>query len=229
MTMLILALLAAMATDEVPGTNTITTTAPPPPPPVSAAAVPRPMAGPHSCVDYQPPIPLMNQITGRDVFAFTIDENGRVKDLKITTPSGDPDLDEATLACVVHWRYEPPKKPDGTPAEMPWRAQVIWSKANWRRLMRLASPPCAFDRARVRAAETGTETLVHFTIKTDGTVRDPEVTGASSDPALDQMAADCFLTFRFEPVMDGDTPTEYGTTAVVRWAPFTRSASAPRN
>lgn len=52
-------------------------------------------------------------ITGKVVVRLTIDEQGNVKDAKIA--KGDPNFDDAVLAAVKNWKYEPAKHQDGKP------------------------------------------------------------------------------------------------------------------
>jgi TonB family protein len=57
--------------------------------------------------------------------AFTITEQGTVRDPRIAVPSGIDVLDADALECVRGWFYSPAMK-DGAPIAVPWKAEVVW-------------------------------------------------------------------------------------------------------
>lgn len=93
--------------------------APPPPPKaevkkpamVSEDDVPaKALSTPHPAY---PAKALAAGVQGKVVVRLTIDEQGNVKDVKIV--KGDPAFDDAVLAVVRSWKYEPAKHQDGKP------------------------------------------------------------------------------------------------------------------
>jgi TonB family protein len=100
-----------------------------PPPPMLVNG----MGTAHTCPpdEYYTPIAIRMGESGRTTVAFTIDIAGTVKDPRIVATSGYDDLDQASLQCVLTWRYTPAMK-DGKPVEVPWKTIIAWS---------LRSPP----------------------------------------------------------------------------------------
>ena len=63
--------------------------------------------------------------SGTTLIAFTIGDDGTVKNPYVWVSSGHLYLDGASIACVSNWRYVPIIL-DGKPTEFPWQAQVAW-------------------------------------------------------------------------------------------------------
>ena len=81
---------------------------------------------PHVCSsEYYPEISRRLGEEGTTTVTFRITTEGTVKDPRILTSSGSDRLDQAALACVATWRYEPALK-EGIPIEVPWKAEVVW-------------------------------------------------------------------------------------------------------
>lgn len=93
---------------------------PAPPPPVATVKKPAmvseddvPAKGVSTPPPSYPAAARAAGITGKVVVRLTIDESGAVKDAKIV--KGDPNFDDAVLAAVKGWKYEPAKHQDGKP------------------------------------------------------------------------------------------------------------------
>lgn len=93
---------------------------PPPPPPPPKAMVPdKPAEGdtPAKAISAAPPAypdaARAAGIQGVVIVKLTIDEKGNVTSAKII--KGDPNFDEVVMKTVLGWKYEPAKRPDGTP------------------------------------------------------------------------------------------------------------------
>jgi TonB family protein len=80
---------------------------------------------PHWCDNYYPPAELNQGITGTTVLAFTVKSDGYIDDIKVTTSSGNANLDTAAVTCARRWHYRP-STVDGKPVDAPWQAQVVW-------------------------------------------------------------------------------------------------------
>jgi TonB family protein len=55
--------------------------------------------------------------------SYQIAADGAVKDIVVSSSSGDAGLDAITVSCVQKWRYTPGTK-DGQPVDMPWQANL---------------------------------------------------------------------------------------------------------
>ena len=117
-------------------------TPPPVAPPITVSAPPAPPApvisqaaaakgNPASWVssDDYPPAALREERQGRVTIAFTINEQGRIENCRVTQSSGSPDLDETTCRLVTRrGRYAPAKDAAGNPirqnASLPFRWQI---------------------------------------------------------------------------------------------------------
>lgn len=91
-----------------------------------SAAFPRSVGKPHLCIEYYPPQAVHERTQGTTKVRFYITTDGSVRDVEVTQSSGSELLDQATLVCVRSWQYRPAER-DGTPIEVPWKADVRWA------------------------------------------------------------------------------------------------------
>jgi len=118
--------------------------APPPPPVITPSAPPAPPAptisqaasakgNPQSWVttDDYPPAALREERQGVTGIAWTINEQGRVENCHVTSPSGSPDLDDAACRLVTRrGRYTPAKDQAGNPIKSTDARRFRWQIPN---------------------------------------------------------------------------------------------------
>jgi len=81
---------------------------------------------PATCLGFYPGAARRNHESGAALVSFLIETDGTVRQPAITKSSGLEDLDDAALACVLSWRFVPATV-NGSPVELGWRANVIWT------------------------------------------------------------------------------------------------------
>jgi len=79
-------------------------------------------------------------ISGQSQIAFTIADDGTVKNPYVWVSSGNVYLDGASLACVSNWRYKPIVL-NGKPTEIPWDYGVAWQLMGRDAPLLVATPP----------------------------------------------------------------------------------------
>jgi TonB family protein len=57
--------------------------------------------------------------------SYRIATDGGVKDVVVTVPSGNPQLDKAALSCASEWHFFPATH-DGKPVEFDEKTQIVW-------------------------------------------------------------------------------------------------------
>lgn len=112
---------------ETPSTNTITqvTTQHEPPKPMitSPAAIGRP----HACGRAQyPALAVRLNHEGTVGLSFTINTDGGVTNVAVTSSSGHDELDQAAMTCAQSWTYKPAIQ-NGAPVAVPWKTNVKWN------------------------------------------------------------------------------------------------------
>ena len=107
----------------------ITPAAPPAPPAPVVSQAASAKGDPQSWVttDDYPPGALREERQGVSGIAWTINEQGRVENCHITSPSGSPDLDEAACRLVTRrGRYTPAKDTAGNPMKTTAARRFRW-------------------------------------------------------------------------------------------------------
>jgi periplasmic protein TonB len=100
------------------------------PPPVKQLSSPASIGRPHTCGQEYPALSLRLGEQGITVLSFKIAVDGSIKDVGVATSSGSERLDEAAVKCASRWRYKPAVGENGSPIEVPWKAQVVWDLKN---------------------------------------------------------------------------------------------------
>jgi TonB family protein len=128
--------------------------------------------------------------------SFVVGADGNVRDPKILISSGSKELDDASLQCVMRWRYMPLSR-DEKPYDVMWQAGVYWkpgyppdvSRAEW----------CLAFRKGERAIPKGVaNTSVTFRVMPDGTMKDTSIARSSGDRSLDEAAIRCMNSGYFD-------------------------------
>jgi protein TonB len=112
-----------------PAPPVITPSAPPAPPApvVSQAASAR--GDPHTWItnDDYPPAAMREERQGVSGIAWTINEQGRVENCRVTSPSGSPDLDDTACRLMTRrGRYTPAKDQAGNPIRQNQSLKFRW-------------------------------------------------------------------------------------------------------
>ncbi|HEX3675256.1 MAG TPA: energy transducer TonB [Rhizomicrobium sp.] len=114
-----------VVTTEAPSTNTIvaTTQHVEPKPQISSPAA---IGRPHSCGRAQyPALAVRLDHEGNVGLNFTINTNGSVSNVSVSSSSGHDELDQAAVACASSWTYKPAIQ-NGAPVAVPWKTTVQW-------------------------------------------------------------------------------------------------------
>ncbi len=112
-----------------PPPTPITPAAPPAPPPPVVSQAASAKGNPQSWVttDDYPPSALREERQGVSGIAWTINEQGRVENCHVTSPSGSPDLDDAACRLVTRrGRYSPAKDQNGNPIRQTDARRFRW-------------------------------------------------------------------------------------------------------
>lgn len=168
---------------------------------------------PHECKEYWPAAAVLSYSQGTNIAGFTIGADGTVSKPFIVRSSGNADLDDAALHCVTHWTYSPASV-HGQRVAQPWQARIEWKMSTPKTTL-LPFAPC--HAPKPASPPPGDETVVDFTIGKDGGVHDIFIDTSSGNAALDQAAASCIATWRFQPVLEDGEAVELEQYQHVRW------------
>lgn len=155
---------------------------------------PRPVGNPgtwFSPEDY-PPHALENGIEGDVYFTISVDARGLPSNCRVTTGSGDPELDDVACKTVLERaRFEPATDANGQPVKGEWSNRVAW---------RIPEP-------QFRLAPGAGKMVLALVIEKDGTVSSCEVevaegTWYAEDRLATLQAGMCGSMTRFEPILD---------------------------
>jgi periplasmic protein TonB len=72
-----------------------------------------------------PPFARRDHIEGSAVVSFVVTVRGAVRDTKIVQSTGDGDLDNASVACVMPWLFDPAMQ-NGKPVEVVEKIRQVW-------------------------------------------------------------------------------------------------------
>lgn len=87
-----------------------------------------PNSKPHECgMEWYPRAAYGTFIQGDTKLAYSVTEDGSVKNATVENSSGDPDLDSAAVNCVSTWRYYPATE-NGTPIEFEFKTVIYWRR-----------------------------------------------------------------------------------------------------
>jgi TonB family protein len=182
---------------------------------------PRAKGSSQSCPLTYPTAALRERRQGTTELLFAITESGTVAGVVIAASSGASDLDFTSAACATKWLYDPATV-NGAPARVSWEAQVKWSlgssrpKSNTPKI-RVPATNCILTRpASAAYAKAAGSTSVRYQLL-DGVVSGALVERSSGNAALDEHAARCVRTWRFEPVMESGAPATGPQVAIFDW------------
>jgi TonB family protein len=172
---------------------------------------------------------MLSGISGVTALTYRVMPNGTLGDIAVAQSSGDKSLDDAALSCLHDMHYNTENldiAAEGIPghALMDWRSEYLRGvpltppyPPDLTPPVPLAGKPCDKMTAATRGAIHDGETVVEFTIATDGSVRDVELTHASGNSALDDATKDCVAADRFMPANDKGVPYAVKWWVKVEW------------
>jgi TonB family protein len=163
--------------------------------------------------DY-PAIAVRRGEQGNVMLAFLIHADGTVSDPIVTTSSGSPDLDAASAAVVMRWRYHAATQ-SGTPVACRWRAMVEWRLTDTQNIVegdRRFLPP------ELRENEQQATTSFWVSVDEDGNVISMRVWISSGDPNIDAAGMRFLQSMKFTaPQMNGK-PMQSAIPIDVQWS-----------
>ncbi|HEX3808154.1 MAG TPA: TonB family protein [Rhizomicrobium sp.] len=168
---------------------------------------------PHSCSGFYPPEARKANISGTAQIKFIIEADGSISHVVLSQPTGNADLNRATLACVQYWRYKPAVQ-NGVPIAVPWTAKVEWTSDGSEPQSRSCAdfykgPPADFSKI------DGTTSLIVTTL--DGAVSSAELSRSSGDGNLDMAAINCAETMHFNVKYVNKQPVDVHGTLNIDW------------
>jgi TonB family protein len=191
-------------------------------PAVADGLPPGPMGGLSDATCEYPAAALAAHAEGDTTLSYTGTSAGDLSDIKVARSAGRNDLDQAAMACVSHWHFDPHTQ-FGKRLVGPLRLQISWkipqlpdAKAEGIYMgiphnCDAYYPPTA---AVIRA--TGT-TRVRFKITEKGRVRDQEIAISSGNADLDAAALECVTHWRYLAATKDYKPIEVPWEAIIKW------------
>jgi TonB family protein len=151
---------------------------------------------------------------------FRVLANGSVSEAKVLKSSGEPDLDQALLACVSSWTYVPAKR-NGSPISIYWGAKFKWTPqtglAAFEELGRPHSCGIKWYPERELRDHVGGDVILRFTIDDRGNVQNIEVAQSSGHDGLDHAAVACAQTWHYLPAIQNGKPVAVFWSAQISW------------
>lgn len=160
---------------------------------------------------------------GTTVVAYTGTQSGRIENIKVLRSSGHSGLDQAAVACVGRWRFDPNDSADKFSLG-DHQLYIDWNpdsaKTGERPVGRyIGVPHSCFTYYPPREMAAGIEgvTTLRFTITEKGTVRDVTVDVSSGNQNLDAAAIRCAQSWRYRPATHNDLLVAVPWKATVLW------------
>jgi TonB family protein len=161
------------------------------------ASAPASVGAPHMCSQDQYPVAAMQAgVEGTALLSFNIDPHGNVSNVSVARSSGNRDLDDVSIACVLQWHYRPAMQ-NGAPVQIPWQAAVKWemqlpSSGPLDRIYAAAGSCLAATHPTADELGKATRsTVVHIRIN-DSEMEAVHLEASSGSSELDQRVVDCY-------------------------------------
>jgi protein TonB len=95
-------------------------------PPYPSSVTPPVDIGEHICsVMNYPAAAIKAHAEGKVILSFVVTTAGDVHDIEVVTSSGSTALDNASIECVLPWRFQPAEQ-DGKPIAVIKKAAQVW-------------------------------------------------------------------------------------------------------
>jgi protein TonB len=171
---------------------------------------------PHLCSDY-PKGPKDAGIEGTAYVNLTITAEGTVTGPAIVETSGDEELDRASLACVLGWKYWPATE-DGNAIPVNGNIHVSWKLPDLE-FAELPRDCFAFYGVPADYPAQATEAVVTFDVSA-GAVSNVAIRTSSGNGELDRNTIACAQSWRYTATDKSGAPAvRKGTERIVRWYP----------
>lgn len=154
--------------------------------------------------------------TGTTTIGFTAQSDGTLARVALRHSSGNAALDQAAVACVAQWHFDPASK-DDQHWIAPGLTAIVWKKGADQQLtgLRFGVPHyCAYVPMRDQSGDT----TLSFSITETGRVRDAAVAASSGDASLDQSAVTCAERWRYKAALKDNQAVTVPWTAKVLWS-----------
>lgn len=167
-----------------------------------------------------PAVPVKANAGLKAMLAFDGDQTGSLQDVRILQTSGYAELDDAAIACVKTWHFDP-KSAFGKFYLGSQRLVIDWTLPNnptQNAIGRRGGIPhsCPYYPQGVPPGTIGT-TRVGFFITADGHVRDAHVVISSGNTSLDEESVRCTTYWRYRPAVKDGQPVEVPWQAEIAW------------
>jgi TonB family protein len=158
---------------------------------------------------------------GTTLVGFVPMPDGKFANVSVRHSSGNRQLDEAAVACVSSWRYDP-----GSDKDRDWvqykGAFIAWSAKSilpmGKRVGRPHNCEAFYPSVAAQQGLTGT-TALRFTITAEGRVRDTQIAKSSGSDILDDAGKTCAGHWRYQPASDGKKHIESRWYVEIPWTP----------
>jgi len=175
------------------------------------ASAPASIGAPHMCSEDQYPVAAMQAgIEGTSLVSFNINSHGDVSNVSVARSSGNRDLDDVSIACVLQWHYRPATQ-NGAPVQVPWQAAVKWeiqlpSSGALDKIYAAAGSCIAATHPSADELGKATRSTVIHVRFTDNEIEAVRVEASSGSSELDQRVVDCYehIDPSFAAGIDGD-------------------------
>jgi TonB family protein len=158
---------------------------------------PSPSGSPHTCSEDQYPVSAMQLgAEGTTLVSFLITPQGDVTNVSVAKTSGNHDLDDVSIACVLQWHYWPATK-NGTAVQAERQAAVKWEiqlkESSPIQKVKAAADSCLISthlpHDELARAERRTVVRVRFA---EGKIAGVSVAAPSGSSELDQRVVNCY-------------------------------------
>lgn len=217
--------LPAQGADDAPTAITNVQVAPPT---TGSWTPPRALTSHAVTLDDYPAESLAAREQGGTMVRYLVGDDGTVTEAKVISASGSSRLDEAAVAIVKRWRFQPALH-NGKPEPM-WVQALISFKLDDAAPPGLpagATPSVALNSHVVVAADYPPEsirrgekgcTMIRYLIQADGSVGERIIVTSSGYPKIDQAALSVVGRWRFRPAIQNGQPIAmWAQAGVIFW------------
>ena len=158
-------------------------------PPTGPVSPPILQMGENCAGRHYPPIAMRAREEGATLLSIYIDVTGKPTSAVVEQSSGYTELDQASIDCVLSWRFKPATL-NSAPVASSKQYRIVWHFGVPR--LRSDSLPCQPQLSAAElAAFAGKSALVQFLIDTYGHVEDAVIAASSNDTAFDNNVLQC--------------------------------------
>jgi TonB family protein len=163
----------------------------------SETSAPASVGNPHMCSEDMYPVAAMQAgIEGTTLLSFNINSQGDVSGVTVAKSSGNRDLDDVSIACVLQWHYRPATQ-NGAAVPAAWMAAVKWearapSSGPLENIYAAANSCLAATHPSPAELAMATRTTVIHVRFVDGEISSVGLEASSGSSELDERVVDCY-------------------------------------